>query len=1603
NYTLQLDGASGITFRNLTLAATDRNYGRVIDLRNGASCNTFSNTIISGVSTTSTEDDMALVYSPSNDSPNNNNHFTDNYLINGSLGFSYSYLSNRSNDRETGLLISGNTLQNQRFVGISLAYQKSPLIEKNIITSSQTGFNGVHLYDNSDSLKIVGNKISLPNGGYGLSIYEVESSTAAQGLIANNFISIGGSSTAYGIYSYYSSHQRYYHNNVHLYSTTTSTDAVAFVIDYGTNNEVYNNILVNSGGGYAFYTNTRSAEADYNDLYVTGTRLGYYSGNQTDLAAWQSATGWDGHSLSVDPLFVDSADLHVANVLLDGTGIPVPGVTKDIDGQVRDQVSPDIGADEFSGIANDLAVTRLIAPLDDCGQSDTEKVSVTIQNFGNQAQTGFDLALVVNEGTPIVENTDTLTVEAGLSATYTFTTSVDLSTLGEYTFSVFPLLSEDENNANDTLQVTVNSYPAFNTAGLTADTAICLGSSVVLEASGGSTYTWNNGTTNPSYSVTPDDTTTYFVTIGNDLGCTIIDSVTVYVLPLPEQPEIIYGGPTIICEGDSLLLVSSVIGNLQWSTDERADSIYVKEAGTYYVSLTGDNACVSTSPPLTVEVAAVPRILPEEAPFICLGDSVVLSVVNGSASYLWSTGDTTAIITVVPMETTTYYVEAANDLGCLYTDSIKVEVTPPLAPSEVSNMLPSDETTGLSLPVRFSWAPGTNATWYDLYIWPDTASVPGTPTAGDLTSIQYIYNSANSAWEHGTSYLWQVMSRNACYETPGPIQTFTLRELPDLQVQNVEAPDEAFSEQEISVSWEVINTGLGATLEQNWTDAIYLSGDNTLSLEEGDFMDEYLLGTANFAALSDGESYANNATVTLPRGIAGYHYLFVKADRYESLTETNDQNNEARILDTLLINLRPTPDLQVTHLLPPSNAFSEQEVTLSYTVTNRGNGETEANSRWRDAIYLTDSESTSGGTFLTNVYRSGILGVDSSYTETVTVTLPRGIFGDYYFYVVTDVSNQVYEYTFEENNRALSEAVNVILTPPIDLAVTNIETEPVASNNENVVIRWEVTNQGGSSVLNTSWVDKVYLSATPEFEQVEFLGSYGKSVTDLQAGESYFAQKTVKIPDAITGPFYVIVRTDASNGVYEYVYESNNDTKSDSVLMVQNADLTVTEFQVPETIFSGEVIRVSWTVKNIGIGSIFGERWTDAIGLVPNDGSDAFIRIGSLPRNGTMSPGDSLSGGILVTIPEDLSGDYQLTLRIDNSNNVYEGTKEDNNVLHKNITILPSPVPDLEITKGLAVDTATSGEYIPVTFTVENTGDTLITNTSWEDQIYLSSDSRWNPGNARLIKRLPRSQEVLPGEGYTVTDLVPSPILPFDVSMKTYYLYFLADGNERIYERSNESNNMRRSDPIYVFAYNPPDSENDPPDSENDSAVFVNNPPDFIVSNLAIEDSVSSGERTYVVWTTENIGNNWTTNAYASWWSDGVYLSEDTVWDNSDTFLRDWVFYQSDIETGSYEAGMQFYDFPNGISGDYFILMVADHTNRINERDKTNNYRWKPIHVILSPSPDLVVTDLKLPSLGIAGQAVDLSWMIENQGEGRMLQDSYSVRTYLSYDLVLDN
>jgi hypothetical protein len=62
----------------------------------------------------------------------------------------------------------------------------------------------------------------------------------------------------------------------------------------------------------------------------------------------------DGFSISVNPPFYSHTNLHLSSALLDSTGTVVPDVFDDFDGEPRNPVKPDIGADEFSLIVQSV-------------------------------------------------------------------------------------------------------------------------------------------------------------------------------------------------------------------------------------------------------------------------------------------------------------------------------------------------------------------------------------------------------------------------------------------------------------------------------------------------------------------------------------------------------------------------------------------------------------------------------------------------------------------------------------------------------------------------------------------------------------------------------------------------------------------------------------------------------------------------------------------------------------------------------------------------------------------------------------------------------------------------------------------------------------------------------------------------------------------------------------------------------------------------------------------------------------------------------------------------------------------------------------------------
>jgi PKD repeat protein len=205
----------------------------------------------------------------------------------------------------------------------------------------------------------------------------------------------------------------------------------------------------------------------------------------------------------------------------------------------------------------------------------------------------------------------------------------------------------DVNGCSATDSIQINQYPQ-PVVDIVGDTAFCSGDSVVLSTNPANftDYNWSTGALTPSITVTSGGTYSVQVTDAN--GCVAADTVIVTENTLPGV-NITASPDTAFCPGDIVTLSATPgLVSYLWSTGDTTNSIQTGQPGGYTVAVTDGNGCVGTDsitlvqyPQPSVQIVALP-----DSNF-CPGDSVLLLTNPGNfASYLWSTGDTTASLTV---------------------------------------------------------------------------------------------------------------------------------------------------------------------------------------------------------------------------------------------------------------------------------------------------------------------------------------------------------------------------------------------------------------------------------------------------------------------------------------------------------------------------------------------------------------------------------------------------------------------------------------------------------------------------------------------------------------------------------------------------------------------------------------------------------------------------------------------------------------------------------------------------------------------------------------------------------------------------------------------
>src|SRR5262249_3490353 len=155
--------------------------------------------------------------------------------------------------------------------------------------------------------------------------------------------------------------------------------------------------------------------------------------------------------------------------------------------------------------------------------------------------------------------------------------------------------------------------------------------------------------------------------------------------------------------------------------------------------------------------------------------------------------------------------------------------------------------------------------------------------------------------------------------------------------------------------------------------------------------------------------------------------------------------------------------------------------------------------------------------------------------------------------------------------------------------------------------------------------------------------------TPLAPGDSYTISRKVTVPAAMepTSSDQLLIRTDVNNQQPE-----NDDSNNELAvpITVSAPDLVVTDFQAPSSGVPGQPFQVSWTVKNQGSVTAYGD-WNDYVYISSN--SQYYYYGSAILTQPTgdktpLAPGESYTVTTNVTVPSYYSGGrYYLFLYAD--------------------------------------------------------------------------------------------------------------------------------------------------------------------------------------------------------------------------------------------------------------------------------------------------------------------------------------------------------------------
>ena len=1600
-HTIVLNGADGVHFKNMTLKSVNTAFRHVVLFSGGAHCNQFEGNTFKGFQSTATANTSAVIRSTAG--LDTANVIINNRIMDGS----YSIHLTGNGGGITHTVITGNHLE-PYFTGIYNSVLQGVTISHNtIIADNHTSGQGLEILTGHNLIEISYNKIMVPLGQYGILLDNCDNTTNNRGRIYNNFVTVGGTSVARGIYLNGCAFQDILHNNILVYSTnTTLANTAPLYINNSPDIRIRNNATRNAGPGYAIYANGNTTfVANRNSYHTAGTTFGFWNGGaaETTFTNWQTASGQDANSLNVNPAFMSNTDLHTFLVLLNEAGDPTTGILDDIDGQGRDPL-PDIGADEFDPLpSNDAGIFMFAGPHIPFAAGN-KPVNLVIKNFGGNALTSATVKWTVNgiEQTPF---NWTGNLPSAICDTFQ---------VGNYVF-------------DELIAYTIDAWTEMPNGVPDATPDNDLFSTGVFYASLAGTYTV--GGFAPDFNLVSD-----LETILNAAG--IVNNVTfqfrpgeyVEALSITDFPRIAYAHTVTFTSesGDSTDVIltqnanNTVLVDLDdahritfshLSLTNTKSHIFQIRNGSSQISISnssleGPTALSSSryliySPTTTEDSLSILNNRLHNGYYgiyLYGGDYEKRHIITGNTF----TGNFQYCVYLRKFDGLNF---SNNTLNAAYTGNMDIYMyTGSGACTFKRNRIFSDNS-------NYAWYLGTitntspNSTLFENnFIYKAGTGSSAAVVIENVAKINIDFNSIHNATNHLNSVALYTnnlsthnIRNNIVYSIAGPAFQ-NIGTLPAVHNYNAIyslGPVEAMQNTTTYASLAAYASATGTNANSKAFDPLFI---NTAGPEISQFQlngtgltiagittdingatrtsppdvgaDEFTppafdVKMARIAAPVEGcglsdEEIVQVALVNMGSAVAsGFEVYF---DFAGEVVAENIGSLQVPPGDTLFYTFTETidPSMFGTHILStwidfPSDVYPSND-SASYTFTNYpplnippgnlipANGTTGLENQ----VSLSWSPVTNAASYKLFIWPStGSKPVTPTYSGLTTINkLATGLsYGTTYLWQVHAVN------ICNEELASDTSTFSVRFLP--DLVIQSMTIPSTGFSEQTIGIEWITKNQGPGLTIPGTWYENIYLSADPTYNSFDPLLASVPNLNSLNPNQTYAHSANVVLPQGSNGLYYIIIKTDHYNGVKETV-DNNNTTYSATQINVTLSpppDLITININTPTVTFSGQSITISYEVKNIGSGITTDNIWKDDITLVPAPGNSngATQSYGSRTHTGLLLPDSSYQVLHTIDIPENIFGDHQIHIFTDSKNDVFEFASEGNNQSLSGVfEIILTPPVDLVPDSLETPDTLSLYETYPLTYQVRNEGGSAPTE-GWTDRYYLSQSPVYNTNFLTLLGSAYHNAGLLPDEANHKTVNVK---LTENIS-GIYYIYLFTDYSNKINEYTLEGNNIIRSEPFTVIK----------PDIKPDSLIHVMN----IMSGTTLSvraELINPGQGVYK-------GNH----------QSRFYLSNDAILSTeSDILLTTKTssnIILSDSDTISFSANML---IPIQSFGSKYILCHADAPGSIFESNETNNVLASPITIFESPHPDLEPSGISAPDTIRAGVPFEIEYTLSNTG-----------------------